>query len=91
MQRAVLDALAAGPLRVAELAADLGSVDGALKRLSEAGVVHVERRRRMRDALVREKLAPRHENLTKGQTGGARRHRERSRCGAKDGSWSWTA
>ncbi len=39
MQRALLDALAEGPLRVAELAADLGSVDGALKRLAEAGVV----------------------------------------------------
>ena len=66
-QRAVLDALAAGPVRVAELAADLGSVDGALKRLSAAGVVSVERRRRMRDAHVLERHAHRHENLTDGQ------------------------
>jgi len=68
MQRAVVDALAAGPLRVAELAADLGSVDSALKRLSDLGVVSIERRRRMRDAHVRERSAPRHERLTEGQT-----------------------
>jgi primosomal protein N' (replication factor Y) len=66
-QRAVLDALAAGPVRVAELAADLGSVDGALKKLAAEGVVAVERRRRHRDANVREKAAPRHERLTGGQ------------------------
>lgn len=66
-QRAVLDALAEGPLRVAELTADLGSVDSALKRLAEVGAVHVERRRRMRDAHVRERSAPRHEVLTAGQ------------------------
>ncbi len=68
MQRAVLDALAAGPLRVAELTADLGAVDSALSRLVDAGVVRVERRRRMRDAVVRERHAPRHTALTAGQT-----------------------
>ncbi len=68
LQRAVVDALAAGPLRVAELSADLGSVDSALARLGELGVVRVERRRRMRDANVREKAAPRHEHLTAGQS-----------------------
>ena len=67
LQRAVLDALAAGPLRVAELVADLGSVDSALARLSELGAVRVERRRRMRDANVRERPAPCHEHLTAGQ------------------------
>ena len=67
LQRAVLDALAAGPARAAELSADLGSIDGALKRLIAAGAVRVERRRRMRDAHVREKAAPRHANLTEGQ------------------------
>lgn len=66
-QRAVIDALSAGPVRVAELAADLGSVDGALKALERAGVVTVERRRRMRDAQVGERSAPRHEKLTSGQ------------------------
>lgn len=67
LQRAVLDALATGPARVAELSADLGSVDGTLKRLVAVGAVQVERRRRMRDAHVREKAAPRHARLTAGQ------------------------
>jgi primosomal protein N' (replication factor Y) len=67
LQRAVLDALSAGPVRVAELAADLGSVDGVLKTLGRAHVVTVERRRRLRDAGVREKPAPRHERLSAGQ------------------------
>ncbi|HEY5539958.1 MAG TPA: DEAD/DEAH box helicase, partial [Coriobacteriia bacterium] len=66
-QRALLDALRAGPVRVAELAADLGSVDGALKRLAEAGAVRMERRRRHRDARVRERTAPRPLALTAGQ------------------------
>lgn len=67
MQRALLDALQAGPVRVAELAADLGSVDAALKRLAEVGAVVVERRRRHRDAAVRERSAPRPFALTAGQ------------------------
>ncbi len=66
-QRAVIDALREGPVRVAELSADLGSVNGALKRLQELGAVEVERRRRTRDAGVRERPAPRHERLTDGQ------------------------
>lgn len=68
MQRAVLDSLAAGPVRAAELAADLGSVDGALKALERAGAVRIERRRRLREAQVREKSAVRHERLTDGQS-----------------------
>lgn len=67
LQRAVLDALAAGPIRVAELSADLGSVAGALKALVTAGAVTVESRRRTRDAHVRERPAPRHKVLTQGQ------------------------
>ena len=55
MQLAVLEALREGPVRVAELSADLGAVSGALKRLQEAGAVRVESRRRLRDAGVREK------------------------------------
>ena len=66
-QRAVLDALGAGPVRVAELTADLGSVSGALKALEAAGAVKIERRRRQRDAHVRERSAPRHAKLTAGQ------------------------
>lgn len=67
-QRAVLDALADGPVRVAELAADLGSVDGAIRALAAAGAVTVQHRRRMRDHGVAERPAPRHERLTDGQT-----------------------
>ena len=66
-QRAVLDALRAGPVRVAELSADLGAVGGALKALEAAGAVLVERRRRQREAHVRERPAPRHAKLIAGQ------------------------
>ncbi len=67
VQRAVIDALSEGPVRVAELTADLGGVDGALRRLAELGVVRIERRRRFRDAQVRERPAPRHMRLSQGQ------------------------
>ena len=67
LQRAVLDALREGPVRVAELSADLGAVGGALKRLVAEGAVLVESRRRHRDAGVREKAAPRPAHLTDGQ------------------------
>ena len=66
-QRAVLDALRSGPVRVAELAADLGSVDSALRALERVGAVAIERRRRMREALAAERPAPRHERLSAGQ------------------------
>lgn len=67
MQRAVLDALSGGPLRVAELAADLGSVDGALRSLEKAGAVRIQRRRRQRDGRAAVTSAPRHDSLTEGQ------------------------
>lgn len=67
MQRAVLDALAAGPVRAAELAADLGAVNGAIASLEKVGALEVERRRRMRDVSVRERPAPRHAVLTDAQ------------------------
>lgn len=66
-QRAVLAALTAGPVRVAELAADLGSVDGAIRRLEELGVVAVEHRRRQRSVAMGSKSAPRHTKLSAGQ------------------------
>ncbi len=66
-QRAVLDALRSGPVRVAELSADLGSVDSALRALERVGAVTIERRRRMRAALAAERPAPRHERLSAGQ------------------------
>lgn len=48
-QAAIVDALRAGELRVAELALEFGSVSQALKSLEAKGVVVVEERRRMRD------------------------------------------
>lgn len=48
MQHAVMDALAEGPVRVAELSATLGSCDGALRKLAELGFVTLENRRRIR-------------------------------------------
>lgn len=66
-QRAIMDALASGPLRVAELTADLGNVASALSALERVGAVTVEKRRRLREAHGRERSAPRHETLTAGQ------------------------
>lgn len=67
-QRAVLDALSAGPVRVAELAAEMGSVDGPLRALAAAGAIRIERRRRMRDPLSPVRAAPRHAALSAGQS-----------------------
>lgn len=47
-QEAILNALSAGELRVAELTAEYGSVSSVLKSLQKHGVVAVESRRRMR-------------------------------------------
>ena len=47
-QRQILDALQGGELRVAELAAEFGSVSQALGALQQKGVITVERRRRLR-------------------------------------------
>lgn len=68
MQRAVLDALRAGPVRAAELAADLGSVSAALRALNDAGIVEVVHRRRFREAYARERVAPRPSALSDGQS-----------------------
>lgn len=67
MQRSVLDALSAGPVRVSELAAEFGSVDGAVRRLAEAGAVRVTLRRRVRGTPHRVRPAPRHDRLSAGQ------------------------
>lgn len=68
LQRAVLDALAAGPVRVAELSADLGSVDGALRALETARAIVVERRRRFRELLANAHTARHHAVLSQGQS-----------------------
>ena len=47
-QRAILDALRHGELRVAELSMEYGAVGQSLKSLAAKGVVTVERRRRLR-------------------------------------------
>jgi primosomal protein N' (replication factor Y) len=67
MQRAVLEALSAGPVRVSELAAELGSVDAAVRRLAEAGAVRIEHRRRLRGTDMRDRPAIRHATLSGGQ------------------------
>jgi primosomal protein N' (replication factor Y) len=67
-QRAVLDALSDGPVRVSELVAALGSVDGALRRLEAVGAVLVTRRRRMRVPHTTSRPAPRPDTLTDGQS-----------------------
>ncbi|HEY5506929.1 MAG TPA: primosomal protein N', partial [Coriobacteriia bacterium] len=68
LQRAVLDALAEGPVRVAELSAELGAVDAALRVLGAAGAVEFQLRRRMRGSLPKPRSAPRHEHLSEGQS-----------------------
>lgn len=47
-QASIVQALRAGELRVAELAAEFGAVSTPLKALEKQGVVRIERRRRMR-------------------------------------------
>ncbi len=47
-QASIVEALRAGELRVAELAAEFGAVSSTLKALEKQGVVRIERRRRMR-------------------------------------------
>lgn len=66
-QRALLDALSEGPVRVSELTAELGAVGAALRRLQEAGAVSVEVRRRLRTPDMALKPAPRHARLSSGQ------------------------
>lgn len=68
LQRAVIDALCAGPVRIAELSADLGSVDAAVRSLEKRGVVKIERRRRERAVSKTLSAAPRHGRLTAGQS-----------------------
>ncbi len=68
LQRAILEAVSAGPVRVAELSADLGSIDTALKALERHGAVRIHRLRRIRarqPILVEESFEP--VELTEGQ------------------------
>ena len=47
-QKAILDALAGGELRVVELAMEFGQVSAVLKTLAASGVVNIEHKRRIR-------------------------------------------
>ncbi|MBN2822726.1 MAG: primosomal protein N' [Coriobacteriia bacterium] len=67
MQRAIMAALANGPVSTAELRAELGTIDPALKRLSDLGVVELTRRERLRLPQTRSQAAPRHDRLSEGQ------------------------
>ena len=70
-QRAVLEALAAGPQRVAELSATIPGAAAAVTALARRGVVLVERRRQVRGSAEATSLssaaAPRPQALTDGQ------------------------
>lgn len=71
-ERAVLEALAAGPQRQVELALGVRGVSAVVNRLAKKGVVVVERRRRVRgagDTALSSAQAPRRtaEQLTAGQ------------------------
>lgn len=66
-QRALLEALTAGPVTTSELTAALGSISAVLARLQEAGALRVTARRRFRDPAMHERAAPRHETLSEGQ------------------------
>ncbi len=69
-QIAVMEALSEGGMRVAELSLALGSVTSAIKALEKRGVVRIEHRRRIRDAMPE---LPQHSSnpvdLTDGQRG----------------------
>lgn len=68
LQRAILEAISAGPVRVGELSADLGSIDSALRALERHGAIRIRKRRRTRvqePILVEESFEP--VELTAGQ------------------------
>ena len=67
LQRALLDALSAGPVTVGELSAELGPVSAALTRLESAGALRTFSRRRFRTPGAGIKQAPRPDKLSDGQ------------------------
>ena len=68
-QQAVLDALACGGMRVAELSLELGAISGVLNALQKKGIVRIEHRRKIRNVFDGEvvKASSNIENLTQGQ------------------------
>jgi primosomal protein N' (replication factor Y) len=67
VQRAILDSVRQGPMRAAELSAQLGAVSSALRRLADVGAIRIESRRRYREAQVSERPLNRPHTLTEGQ------------------------
>lgn len=67
LQRAVLGALASGPVTTSELGAEFGGVSSAIKRLEEVGAVEIVERRRYRTPGGAAREALRHEHLSAGQ------------------------
>ena len=67
-QRRVLEALACGGMRAAELSIELGNVNATLKALEKRGVIRIEHRRRIRAAMPKSAYEDRiHDDLTQGQ------------------------
>ena len=69
-QRSVLDALKAGPVRMAELTATIPGASQAVSALERKGAVAIETRRRVRgskETSLSSARAPRPEHLTQGQ------------------------
>lgn len=67
MQRSVVEALRQGPVSTAELAAELGSVYGAVRALERRGIVSVTARRRWRGGAAAGRLTARAYPLTAAQ------------------------
>ncbi|MHB9002519.1 MAG: replication restart helicase PriA [Coriobacteriia bacterium] len=66
-QRAVLDALSAGPLTASELSAELGGVSATIKRLEAVGALTRTERRRFRSVAGSARADVAHEALSAGQ------------------------
>lgn len=67
-QRLVLEALECGGMRVAELSLALGNVNSTIRALEKRGVVTIEKRRRIREALpASSRVDASHDHLTQGQ------------------------
>lgn len=67
-QRRVLEALSYGGMRATELTLMLGNVSSTLKALERRGIIRIERRRRVRDAMASACGTPSHaQTLTAGQ------------------------
>ncbi|MBN2840457.1 MAG: primosomal protein N' [Coriobacteriia bacterium] len=62
VQRAVLDALSAGPVTLSELSAELGGAAAAVKALEKAGAVTMTESRRYRMPASGRSAAPRHQH-----------------------------